>query len=186
MPSVVHPSSSDFPAFPVFAPVRQPLLRKARGVGAVSATPLPPSGRLSALYATPLPLGQDGSTPGSEWGENPCATVFRPFFTVFDRFSGGSESRFARRIRRSTVFAGRAAVKKTVKPVTSRRMKPVGSSCADSALDVPIVTNLGLAKSHSKKHLSAAMPPKQEPTGQVGLPHQAWVLQWATTTSRSS
>jgi hypothetical protein len=111
MPSVVHPSSSDFPAFPVFAPVRHRLLRKARGVGAVSATPLPPSGRLSALCATPLPLGQDGSTPGSEWGENPCATVFRPFFTVFDRFSGGSESRFARRIRRSTVFAGRAVVK---------------------------------------------------------------------------
>src|ERR1700756_1079074 len=120
MPSVVHPSSSDFPAFPVFAPVRHRLLRKARGVGAVSATPLPPR--------------KDGSTQGSEWGENPCAPVFRPFFTVFDRFSGGSESRFARRIRRSTVFAGRAAVKKTVNPVTSRRMKPVGSSCADSAL----------------------------------------------------
>jgi hypothetical protein len=28
------------------------------------------------------PSGRHGSTSG----ENPCATVFRPFFTVFDRF----------------------------------------------------------------------------------------------------
>jgi hypothetical protein len=41
MPSVIHPSSSDLPAF---ASVRRHM------------------------------------------GENPCATVFRPFFTVFDRF----------------------------------------------------------------------------------------------------
>jgi hypothetical protein len=107
---------------------------------------------------------------------------FSPFSTVFpaDPNRDSPEESGAR------PFSPVVRPLKTVKPVTSLRMKPVGSSCADSALDVPIVTNLGLAKSHSKKHLSAAMPPKQEPTGQVGLPHQAWVLQWATTTSRSS
>jgi hypothetical protein len=36
--------------------------------------------------------------------ENPCATVFRPVFTVFDGFSGLLDSKFARRIKRSTVF----------------------------------------------------------------------------------
>jgi len=42
MPSVVHPSSSDFPHFPL---VRYPLLRRARGNCAISATPLPPRAR---------------------------------------------------------------------------------------------------------------------------------------------
>src|SRR5258708_3904391 len=50
MPSVVRLLSSDFPAFPVFAPVR----RRSGGVGAVSATPLPPSARLSAIPAHEL------------------------------------------------------------------------------------------------------------------------------------
>ena len=77
MPSVVDPSSRDFPHF---ALPRYPLDKKA--------------------------------AQGSEWGEKPWATVFRPFFTVFDRFRGPSESKFARRIKHSTVFAGRAAAKK--------------------------------------------------------------------------
>jgi len=49
-------------------------------------------------------LGQDGSKGAK--------TLVPPFFTVFDRFPSGSKSKFARGIKRPTVFAGRAAVKK--------------------------------------------------------------------------
>jgi hypothetical protein len=36
--------------------------------------------------------------------EKPYETVFRPFFTVFDRFPGGGEARFRREIKGPTVF----------------------------------------------------------------------------------
>src|SRR6266481_1263788 len=62
MPSVVRPSSSDFPAFPVFAPVR----RRSGGICAISATPLPPSARLSAIPAHALPLDGSAVPRGNE------------------------------------------------------------------------------------------------------------------------
>src|SRR5438046_1879670 len=97
MPSVACPSLSDFP---VFAPVRC----RARGIGAISATPLPPRNGLPLVR---YPSGRRHRT-----AENPCPTVFRPFFTVFDRFPDLPESKFVREIRHSTVFRTTAAVKK--------------------------------------------------------------------------
>src|SRR5260370_36729486 len=75
MPSIVHPSWSDFQVFP-------PVRGRSRGVCAVSATPLPPRHDFPHVPLVRYPSGRHGSA----WGENACATVFRPFFTVFDRF----------------------------------------------------------------------------------------------------
>src|SRR5258708_26063344 len=75
MPSVVDPSSSEFRVPP-------PVRRRSRGVCAISATPLPPRHDFPHVPLVRYPSGRHGSA----WGENPCATVFRPFFTVFDRF----------------------------------------------------------------------------------------------------
>src|SRR5260370_29795926 len=75
MPSVADPSSSEFRVFP-------PVRRRSGGVGAVSATPLPPRHDLPHVPLVRCPSGRHGST----WGKDRCATVFRPFFTVFDRF----------------------------------------------------------------------------------------------------
>src|SRR5437764_13658032 len=121
MLSIVHSSASEFPHFPL---VRYPLLRWPRAVGAVSATPLPPPDKAAAER------------------HNPCAAVFRPFFTVFDRFSGRAKSKFPRRIKDPTVFAGCAAVKKTAKTVkTATSELTLWSHArrggADSALAAP-------------------------------------------------
>src|SRR5258707_435512 len=69
MPSLVRPLSSDFP---VFAPVR----RWSRGVGAVGATPLPPSTRLSAIPVSALPL--DRSVGFAERGNSAISATPLP------------------------------------------------------------------------------------------------------------
>src|SRR5882757_8560445 len=62
MPSVVHPSTSDFPVFPAFAPVR----RRSRGVCAISATPLPPL--LAETGNRRSKMCSDGGSPGfADW-----------------------------------------------------------------------------------------------------------------------
>src|SRR5882757_2678055 len=62
MPSIVHPSPSDISAFP-------PVLQTSGGVGAVSATPLPPP-RYLPRYFDGHPLLSDGRPESIErsWG----------------------------------------------------------------------------------------------------------------------
>src|SRR5437868_10870303 len=91
MPSVIDPSSSDFPVFP-------PVRRRSRGAGVVSGTPLPPRHEFPQFPLVRYPPGHHGST----WREDRCATVFRPFFTVFDRFPNRARSGIVRRFKEMT------------------------------------------------------------------------------------
>src|SRR5258708_25005405 len=75
MPSVVRPSSSDFP---VFAPVR----RRSGGVGAVSATPLPPSADFPHFSLGRYPLGKTAGL-SRKILVPPLFGRFSPFLTVF-------------------------------------------------------------------------------------------------------
>src|SRR5215510_12520572 len=54
-------------------------------------------------------------------------TVFRPFFTVFDRFPERPRTIFIRRIRRRTVFMRPAAVKETAETVKTARTSALGA-----------------------------------------------------------
>jgi hypothetical protein len=66
------------------------------------------SGRFWTGAAIRLPRGS---------AENRCPTVFRPFFTVFDRFPDRQESKIIRRFKGPTVFGVAADRLKTVKTV---------------------------------------------------------------------